>query len=260
MKICFFEPLVKNKINSIDDSIERALCGEKISFETLPARDIEVLHPKFHPNKKGLSTLEGQVRLLHDLASIELQAMEMGLRTLFEYPEISETYKQELIEIVKGEARHLSLCLQGLEDLGSHWGAYPIHFALWNALSSEDTLIDRVLIVHRYLEGSGLDAGDYFLKRMQSVDAKILFPIVKTINDEEVGHVDFGSRFYRELCKEQRIDSDFDFKNRMASLRHRIPKRVENISKELRLKSGFSESEITTLHELRQSFLERKTL
>lgn len=258
MKICFFEPLVKNKISQIDQCIEKAMRGEVIDFSKPPARDIQVLDPKFHPNKKGLASREGQIRLLHDLASIELQAMEMGLRTLFEFPELSESYRQELALIVRSEAEHLQLCLKGLEDLGAQWGDFPVHLALWNALSSEDSLIDRVLIVHRYLEGSGLDAGDMFLKRMQSVDSPVLYPIVKRINDEEVGHVEFGSRLYRDLCLEYKVDSDQDFKQRMAKLRYRIPKRVENISQELRLKSGFSESEIETLMDLRKSFLEKK--
>ncbi len=85
----FSTPSVWEKIQNIEKYCEEAMKLTSPGFapEEL-ARDIEVLHPKFHPPKKGFSTPEGQARMLHDLANIELQAMELGIRTLVEFPRL----------------------------------------------------------------------------------------------------------------------------------------------------------------------------
>ena len=122
---------------------------------------------------------------------------------------------------------------------------------LWAAVDKGDSLLDRVLIVHRYLEGSGLDAGETLLRRLDAVLESPLHAIAKVIIEEEVGHVEFGSRWYREICKQEKIDPQNDFAPRLESFRYRIPKRIEKISRTYRIKAGFTESEITYLEDLR---------
>lgn len=221
-----------------------------------PARDVEVVHPKLHPPKKGFSTPEGQARMLHDLASIELQAMELGLRTLVEYPQAPQGFREELVALTISEAQHLSMCLEGIETLGYKWGDWPVHLSLWRAVSASDPILDRITIVHRYLEGSGLDAGDTLIRRLEGTAGKATIQkIVKQINYEEIGHVEFGSRWYREICHQQNINHEQDFVVRMNSLRQILPKRVEPVNRDLRLKAGFTEEEIKYFENLRLDFL-----
>lgn len=191
-------------------------------FPREPARDVPLLVPGLLPPKKGLSYREGQARLLHDLASIELQAMELGLRSLHEFPQAPVGFREELVQVVRSEARHLTLCLDGLEALGFRWGDWPVHNMLWASVAAEDSLLDRILIVHRYLEGSGLDAGDTLLRRLDSVLECPLHKIVQIIVDEEIGHVEFGSRWYREICRVEKIDASEDFPRRLEGFRSRI--------------------------------------
>lgn len=248
---------VWDKIKHIQGSCEAAL---KLSEPGLvpmdPARDVQVLHPKNHPPKKGFSSTEGQARMLHDLANIELQAMELGLRTLVEFPSAPIGFREELLAVTVNEAEHLAMCLEGIEALGFKWGDWPVHNGLWFATDREDNILDRILIVHRYLEGSGLDAGDTLIRRLEGTDGKnTIQKIVKQINYEEIGHVDFGSRWYREICESKKIDWAEDFPTRMTSLRHRLPKRLEPINRDLRRKAGFTEAEILYQEELRLDFL-----
>ncbi len=250
----FHTASVWKKISGLDLSLEQAFApglqlAQKVPL--LPARDISLLSPKIHPPKKGLSYKEGQARLLHDLANIELQAMELGLRTLFEFPDAPFAFREELAGIVRSESEHLTLCLRGIEALGFRWGDWPIHCLLWQATSSEDSLLDRILIVHRYLEGSGLDAGDTLLRRLDSVLESPLQPIVQRIFLDEVGHVEFGSRWYRDICRIENLDSSEDFSVRMKKIRHQLPKRIEPIARGPRLKAGFTISEIEYLENLR---------
>lgn len=230
---------------------------EKVVTPDLPARDVMLLTPKQLPPKKGLSFKEGQGRLLHDLASIELQAMELGLRTLVEFPDAPQAFKEELLAVTLSESVHLEMCLTEIQGLGFNWGDWPVHCALWSATNQKDSLLDRVLIVHRFLEGSGLDAGATILNRLKAVDAKPVQRAAERIFTDEVGHVEFGSRWYREICNMEKIDPNTDFAERMTKLRWVLPKRVENISVELRKKAGFTDSEIEYLQNLRLSFLKK---
>ncbi len=251
---------VWDKISAIKSSCEQAMqLNTALEMPEEPARDISVLHPKLHPAKKGFSTAEGQARMLHDLASIELQAMELGLRGLFEYPEAPIAFREELMALTLSEAEHLRMCLEGIESLGFKWGDWPVHLALWRAADKSDTLLDRILIVHRYLEGSGLDAGDTLIRRLDGTNGKeTISKIVQQINFEEIGHVDFGSQWYRKLCKLEKLDASDDFAQRMNSLRLRLPKRVEPINRTLRKKAGFDDEELDYCEELRLDFLKPK--
>ncbi len=226
------------------------------SVPDLPGRDADVLSIKLHPKKPGLATRDGQVRLLHDLGNIELQAMELAVRTLIEFPEAPPLFREELAEIALDEARHLSLCLDGIDELGSHWGALPVHTALWEAVfeferTSESEvarpgdLLGRVLLVHRYMEGSGLDAGARITEKLSGVDepyVKISREIVGTILREEIGHVSFGSRWYRELCRQREIDSDQHFRKHYPEILWHMP-RTERPAYAYRTQAGFSEPE-----------------
>lgn len=246
-----------DKIAHIQSSCEAALKLSEPGVAPLdPARDVQVLHPKNHPPKKGFSSTEGQARMLHDLANIELQAMELGLRTLVEFPNAPTGFREELLGVTVNEAEHLAMCLEGIEALGFKWGDWPVHNGLWLATDREDNILDRILIVHRYLEGSGLDAGDTLIRRLEGTEGKhTIQKIVKQINFEEIGHVDFGSRWYREICESKQIDWAEDFPARMDSLRSRLPKRLEPINRDLRRKAGFTEAEIIYQEELRLDFL-----
>jgi uncharacterized ferritin-like protein (DUF455 family) len=256
----FSQSSVWDKIQNIEKDCEQALQLKSPGLlPDEPARDVPVLHPKLHPSKKGFSTPEGQARMLHDLASIELQAMELGLRSLVEYPDAPIGFREELFALTISEAQHLKMCLEGIESLGFKWGDWPVHLSLWRSVHSEDSLLDRILIVHRYLEGSGLDAGDTLIRRLEGTAGKgTIQKIVKQINLEEIGHVEFGSRWYREICKIQNLEAGEDFKMRMHSLRQRLPKRIEPLNHFLRRKAGFTDEEIQHCENLRLDFLKVK--
>lgn len=253
----FAEKNIFKKIELVRNMTNLENISQISTQDLVPARDVPIMPLKFHPDKKGLSTAEGQARMLHDLANIELQAMELGLRTLCDFSDAPQAFKEELYAVTKSEADHLEMCLIEIEKLGFKWGDWPVHTALWDCTSTKDSLLDRILIVHRYLEGSGLDAGDTLIRRLKGVDSKSVLMAVERINREEVGHVLFGSEWYLRLCRDGKIDPEIDYPARMKDLRWSLPKRMEPINVELRRKAGFSDLEIKYLQELRESFLEK---
>lgn len=251
----FLESDLEKRLKTVATAVQSAMKGDTFIIPPRPERGAaQVLMPNLHPPKKGLASGEGRARLLHDLANIELQAMELGLRTLIEYPEAPQALRDELAELTLSEARHLQMCLEGIADLGFGWGQWPVHTALWDAVSGEDSLRDRMFIVHLYLEGSGLDAQDTLLRRLEGVPDRKTFAILKQIHREEIDHVYFGSRWHHLLAEEEGQVGVSDFKKQLQRLRSRLPKRIEPICHKWRLQAGFTPEEIEALEEFRQGW------
>lgn len=244
---------VHDKLAALESSCHAALSLTSRVEAPTTARDGEIRDFWRMPPRVGFAKAEGQARLLHDLANIELQATELALRSLCEFPEAPRELREELCALAIDEGRHLKLCLNGLDDLGFKWGDWSVHMNLWEAVSNEDTLLDRLVIVHRYLEGAGLDAGRGVLNRLTSSDARVVHSIVDVIMREEIGHVAFGSKWYHQICREQKIDIETDFRQRIEKVVQRNPKK-ENMAYDLRKKAGFLDVELKAIEELREKY------
>lgn len=220
----------------------------QLKIPKVPGRDVAlILDIKSHPQKPPLNSRLGQARMLHDLGNIELQAMELAVRTLAQFPEAPPEFRRELAEIALEEARHFGLCLNALDELGSPWGSWPVHRSLWDVVTDGD-LLERVLIVHRYMEGAGLDAGSRLMERLTGVVAPLAKEVVGTILREEVGHVSFGSTWFRKICTSHRVDADAYFREAYPKILAAIP-RNEKPDFEIRRRAGFNQSEIDTIRD-----------
>lgn len=226
----------------------------KLDPEAIPVealRDVQVVKVKELPEKLGLSFVEGQARLLHDLASIELQAMELALRGVIEFPNAPEEFREELMKLALNEASHLELCLNTIEKLGYRWGHWPVHNGLWQTVQTSDELLDRILIVHCYLEGSGLDAGDSLLKRLYGLGESLTHQSVQLIMKEEVDHVRFGLEWFEKICRLEKRDPQVEFQTRLEKIKNQLPRRIEPISYALRKKAGFQDYQIEEILKIR---------
>lgn len=237
----------RQKTAAIGDVVESLLRSSAAEFTVVtPGRDAEViLEIRSHPPKPAFNTTAGQGRMLHDLGNIELQAMELAVRTLAQFPEAPTAFRRELADVALEEARHFNLCLDALDELGSPWGTWPVHRSLWDVVTDGD-LLERVLIVHRYMEGAGLDAGSRLMTRLSGVHAPLARDVVGTIVREEIGHVAFGSKWYRLICEERGIDPDAHFRAAYPEILRAIP-RNEKPDFEARRLAGFNEPEITVI-------------
>ncbi|CAN5527504.1 hypothetical protein BH10BDE1_BH10BDE1_15200 [soil metagenome] len=232
--------------SAVEDSVGVAIERAQERIPAVPGRDVElILEIKRHPPKPPFNTPQGQARMLHDLGNIELQAMELAVRTLAQYPEAPREFREQLAEVALEEARHFDLCLNALDELGHPWGSWPVHRSLWDVVTDGD-LLERILIVHRYMEGAGLDAGSRLMERLTGVVAPLAREVVGTIVREEVGHVAFGSKWYRIICRARGIDPDVHFRAAYPEILRAIP-RNEKPDFEIRRRAGFNESEIETI-------------
>ncbi|MBX9768391.1 MAG: ferritin-like domain-containing protein [Bdellovibrionales bacterium] len=242
------------KVRGLKYWVQRILdgAGKELQIPGLPGRDVEIVPIRALPPRPGLSYVEGQARLLHDLANIELQAMELAFRTMIEFGTCDPEFLRELSRITLDEGRHFQMCLEGLVQLGFPWGTWPVHLSLWNSVQADDSILDRILMVHRYQEGGGLDAGERILQKISGVHAPIVRAILEVIFTEELGHVQFGSRWYRHFCALENLDAEKDFQERLCRLITRMPVRKERLARNLRMRAGFSEGELEVLESIQR--------
>lgn len=244
---CFNVAELREKVRVLESDIQTAISNNLKFEDRVPERGRAVpLSPQDHPKKTKISTVEGRARLLHNLANIELQAMELSLRTLIEFPEAPLQMKQELAEVALDEGSHLLLCLEGLEDSGFQWGDWPIHLTLWNAVSTDDQLLDRLFIVHRYLEGSGLEAQIKIIDRLRCLKDSKGLRVVEQIHQDELKHVGFGSKWFQFFAKNKT-----DFEDCLFRLKPRLPQRRDPLNWSLRGQCGFKDFELKALERFR---------
>jgi len=180
-----------------------ATAPESWARNELPA----VLDPSEMPKPKEA---EGSAILfyLHSLAHVELNAINLCWDTMvrFSNVEMPEEFYDELLRVADDESRHYGWLHTRLSDLGSEYGAYPVHDLIWQAArSTSSDLAERLAIGQLVQEARGLDAAPRVADRLRSWKDKESAKIVEQIGVEEVDHVKMGVKWYLHLCKRDAI-------------------------------------------------------
>ena len=78
-------------------------------------------------------------------------------------------YFSHWLQVAYEEATHFLTWDKRLGELGSHYGALPVHDGLWeSALSTKDDLLARLAVVHCVHEAHGLDCGPRLLNTLRT--------------------------------------------------------------------------------------------
>jgi len=89
------------------------------------------------------------VWLLHSLAHIELNALELCYDTLLRAIKVNESlpfqFYLDFISIAADEARHFDLLCERLQEFQSYYGQIPAHNNLWTiATKTQNDLLGRI--------------------------------------------------------------------------------------------------------------------
>jgi uncharacterized ferritin-like protein (DUF455 family) len=119
----------------------------------------ELLDPRDVPRRRP-GTPEGRIALLHAIAHIELNAVDLHWDMIARFPghDMPTGFYDDWVKAADEESKHFNLVCGCLERLGSHYGALPAHSGMWRA--AEDTVDDilgRLAVVPMVLEARGLD-------------------------------------------------------------------------------------------------------
>lgn len=209
-----------------------------------PARP-RLVSPRALP-KRGLGQASGRAALLHAVAHIEFNAINLAWDAVYRFRGMPRAYYDDWTRIGADEARHFGLVAARLVDFGHAYGDFDAHNGLWEmAVKTADSCLARMALVPRVLEARGLDVTPGMIERLRQVDDHASVGILEIILHEEVAHVAAGSRWFAWCCAQQNIAPEPTF----AALLQRYmgaPLRPP-FNRAARLAAGFSAAELDRL-------------
>lgn len=168
-----------------------------------------LLPPREVPRRKINSNPQGRIALLHALAHIELNAVDLAWDIIarFAGEGLPRGFFDDWVTVADEEGKHFLLLADRLESLGAAYGDLPAHDGLWQA--SEQTagdLLARLAVVPMVLEARGLDVTPAMIEKLHKAEDGESAAILEIIYEEEIGHVAAGQRWFAWLCGREGLD------------------------------------------------------
>jgi uncharacterized ferritin-like protein (DUF455 family) len=189
-----------------------------------PARPLkpELRLPKDMPKRS--TSKKGQIALLHAVAHIELNAIDLAWDMVARFGEevtvghrLSWQFLDDWVRVGDEEAKHFLLLSDRLETLGAQYGDLPAHDGLWEAAyETKDDLLARLVIVPMVLEARGLDVTPKMTDRLKKSGDQASADILGVIFEEEIGHVEIGTRWFHALCHKMAHNPERVFQDRLS--------------------------------------------
>ncbi|MGC8698019.1 MAG: ferritin-like domain-containing protein [Halothiobacillus sp.] len=191
-------------------------------------------------------TQAGRNIMAHAFAHIEFNAINIALDAVYRFDNMPADFYRDWLRVAAEEGRHYQMLADYLAEHDSYYGQYPAHDSLWESVcrTDHDVLI-RMALVPRVLEARGLDVTPAIAQKLRSNHDHSLADILGTIYDEEIGHVEIGTRWFRYCCSARNLDARTTFRsllNEYMSGRIRGP-----YDEPGRLAAGFTQEEIDDL-------------
>ncbi len=176
----------------------------KIGAGTAPDRPARPERPELHPPadvpRRRINRGEkGRIALLHALAHIELNAVDLAwdIVVRFSGNDLPEEFFDDWVSVAEDEARHFTMLERRLGEFNAAYGDMPAHDGLWDAaLKTRHDLAARLAIVPLVLEARGLDVTPAMIEKLRAVEDEDSAAILDVIYREEVGHVATGQRWF----------------------------------------------------------------
>ncbi|MBD3662957.1 ferritin-like domain-containing protein [Sulfitobacter sp. TSTF-M16] len=168
----------------------------------------ELLSPRDVPRRRP-GTPEGRIALLHAVAHIELNAVDLhwDIIARFTDTKLPMGFYDDWVKAADEESKHFNLMCDCLEAAGSFYGALPAHAGMWRAAEDTvDDLMGRLAVVPMVLEARGLDVTPGMIEVFKRAKDSGVVAALETIYAEEVAHVAYGSKWFHFLCG--RFDED----------------------------------------------------
>ena len=209
-----------------------------------PPRPLLVPHTELR--SPSLATAAGRAVLIHALAHIELNAIDLALDVCWRFGGMPDAFYRQWAGVATEEASHFELLRDHLKALGHAYGDFPAHNALWEmAEKTKHDLLARIALVPRTLEARGLDASPAVKAKLVGAGDTRAGEILDVILRDEIGHVAIGNHWYRVLCEARGLDPVATYAE-LAS-RYGAPRPRGPFNLDARRRAGFSEEELTRL-------------
>lgn len=216
----------------------------------LPGRpERPVLLPHREIRTSALGSPDGLARLLHSVAHIEFNAINLALDAVWRFDAMPAQFYADWLQVAREEAYHFSLLQTILHKLGHDYGDFPAHTGLWDMTErTKGDITARMALVPRTLEARGLDATPPMqakLRKLGSPMAQEAVAALDIILRDEVGHVRIGNHWYGWLCARQGLDPVSHYAG--LTVQYQAPRLRAPFNTPARLAAGFSAAELQAL-------------
>lgn len=164
----------------------------------------ELKAPRDMPRRRAGGTLQNRIALLHALAHIELNAIDLAWDAAGRFgPDMPEAFSHDWIKVANDEAKHFLMLADRLDALGSHYGALPAHDGLWQAAyDTRGDLAGRLSVVPLVLEARALDVSPPTIERLRKQGDDASADILQIIYTEEIDHVRIGAHWFYKTAED----------------------------------------------------------
>jgi len=229
----------KLTIESLAEVTPLPVPGRPENPELVDARDVP---------RRNFASLKGRLTLVHAIAHIEFNAINLALDAVYRFQDMPEQYYTDWIRVAAEEAKHFTMLSDYLESHGMSYGDLPAHNGLWEmALKTDFDVLVRMALVPRVLEARGLDVTPGMVKKLQSTGDTRLIKILQIIFDEEIGHVKIGTHWYKTLCGQRGLEPEQTFLELIE--KYMQGAKFGPFETEARIEAGFSREEMERLLE-----------
>lgn len=196
--------------------------------------------------QRGLGTDEGRAALVHAVAHIEFNAINLAWDAVYRFRGMPDDYYRDWVAVAHDESRHFTMLTGRLAQLGHAYGDFDAHNGLWEmARKTTQSCLARMALVPRVLEARGLDVTPGMMARLHAVGDDATADILEVILREEVPHVAAGTRWFRFCCAREGRDPDATFQALLAEF---VPTGLRGpFNLAARRAAGFGENELERL-------------
>jgi uncharacterized ferritin-like protein (DUF455 family) len=227
--------------------IAAGMAREAIDSPGRPERPCLVA-PHAVPRRRA-DTEVGRAALIHALAHIEFNAVNLALDAAHRFAGMPPDYYDDWLRVADEEATHFELLRGHLASLGHDYGDFPAHNGLWEmALKTAHDPLVRMALVPRVLEARGLDATPLIADKLRRAGDLRAIEILGVVERDEIGHVAIGSRWFEWLCAERDLVPAETFRRLLAEYDASPLRPPFNLA--ARRRAGFSAEELAWLESL----------
>ncbi len=198
--------------------------------------------------RRGLGSKKGHQAMLHAIAHIEYNAINLALDAVYRFREMPYQYYIDWMQVAYEEAQHFALIAERMTELGCQYGDFPVHAGLWTmCVDTEHDVLIRMALVPRVMEARGLDVTPKIQQKLTSIGDVKSVEMLNIIYRDEIGHVAIGSHWFKYCCQQRKL-------NVYKTFRQLLKTYLKNgmnteFNSEARLQAGFDDMELALLAE-----------
>lgn len=228
---------------------EAVLAGSEL-IPGHPARP-ELVSPTEVP-RRSMRTDEGRAAMIHALAHIEFNAINLALDAIWRFSDMPREYYADWLQVAAEEAKHFDLLAANLHSKGHAYGDFTAHNSLWDmAEKTRGDILARMALVPRTMEARGLDATPPLRAKLAQAGDMEAARILDIILADEIGHVLIGNRWYTWACQAQGLEPVTTYA--VMAEKYKAPPLRGPFNLEARRAAGFSENELNALQDSKKS-------